>query len=81
MLSEEISLNRHVLFQHLLFAFTYSFPLDRNSDPIKSLNEVLSCDHEAEDQMLRMAEQEEGLSFAGDSKNIAAALISNLLII
>lgn len=44
--------------------FTFHLPPNRNSDTIKSLSEVPSYDHEAESQMLRMVEQEDGRSLS-----------------
>lgn len=40
--------------------FTFCLPPNRNSDIIMPLNEMLSYDHEAESQMLRIVEQEDG---------------------
>lgn len=40
--------------------FTFHLPPNMHSDTIKSLNEVLSYDHEAESQALRMVGRAEG---------------------
>lgn len=49
--------------------FTFHLPPNSNSDKIVFLSEELSYDHEAESQMLRVVEQEDGrkLHLSGDT--------------